>query len=96
VWGEFFGIIAPPNILNGEEFQDLKKSYKYDCLYKSMKIIVHKEADLEKIAEKRLEENFLLSHDNRIKKAFQLMKLSLMFKNESIKKPQGKGLLLKF
>lgn len=60
------------------------------------KIILHTNTDVEAINERRLQENFALSYDERMKKAFQLMRLSLLFKNGAIKKPQGKGIVLKF
>jgi len=60
------------------------------------KLIIHKEANPETINERRLFENFALTHAERMKKAFQLMKLSLLFKNGAIKKPQAKGIVLKF
>lgn len=60
------------------------------------KIILHTNTDVEAINERRLQENFALSYDERMKKAFQLMRLSLLFKNGAIKKPQAKGIVLKF
>ncbi len=60
------------------------------------KLILHTTADSNKINERRLLEDFALNHNERINKAFELMKLSLLFKNDSIKKPQGKGIVLKF
>lgn len=60
------------------------------------KLILHTKAEPEKIIERRLLEDFSLTHMERIVKAFELMKLSLIFKNNTIKKPQGKGIVLKF
>lgn len=60
------------------------------------KLILHTTADLEAINERRLNENVALTHQQRLKKAFELMKLSLLFKNDAIKKPQAKGIVLKF
>jgi hypothetical protein len=63
---------------------------------KMAKLIIHTTADLDAIDERRLQENFALTPEERIQKAFQLMKLSLLFKKETLKKPQGKGVVLKF
>jgi len=59
------------------------------------KLILHTEPNSEAIRERRLREDFALSHQERMKKAFNLMRLSLLFKKGSIKAPQGKGILLK-
>ncbi len=60
------------------------------------KLILHTNPDLNAINERRLQENFALTPQERLKKAFELMRLSLLFKNGVIKKPQGKGVVLKF
>ena len=60
------------------------------------KLILHTKADLNKVNERRLLEDFSLTPKERINKAFELMKLSLLFKKNPIKKPQGKGIVLKF
>ncbi|MFY9307780.1 MAG: hypothetical protein WAQ28_01905 [Bacteroidia bacterium] len=60
------------------------------------KLILHTRPDLDAIKERRLQENLALTHQERLKKAFELMRLSLLFKNGVIKKPQGKGFVLKF
>ena len=60
-----------------------------------MKLILHTEPNPENISERRLLENFALSYNERMKKAFDLMKLSLMFKNGPLKSPQAKGIVLK-
>lgn len=60
------------------------------------KLILHTEANVDSINERRLCESFALTHGERMKKAFELMKLSLLFKKNSIKKPLGKGIVLKF
>jgi hypothetical protein len=60
------------------------------------KLILHTDADLEKINERRLFEMLALTPGDRMNRAFQLMKLSLLFKKGPIKKPQGKGIVLKF
>ena len=60
------------------------------------KLILHTDANVDSINERRLFENFALTHTERMKKAFQLMKLSLLFKNGAIKKPQAKGIVLKY
>ena len=60
-----------------------------------MKLILHKEPDLEKINERRLFENLALSPEERMQKLFNLMKLSILLKNGPLKKPQSKGIVLK-
>jgi len=60
------------------------------------KLILHSEADVDAINERRLNESMSLTHQERIRKAFQLMRLSILFKNGAIKKPQGKGVVLKY
>jgi hypothetical protein len=66
-------------------------------LFKRMaKLILHNGTETPaSIEERRLKENLLLTPEERIKKAFQLMALSLLFKNGPIKKPQGLGIVLK-
>jgi hypothetical protein len=60
------------------------------------KIILHKEGQHpDAIAERRLQENFLLSPLERFKKTFQLMSLAAAFKQGPIKHPQGLGIVLK-
>lgn len=60
------------------------------------KLILHNDKNLESLVEKRAQEIFAFSYSERMKKAFNLMKLSLLFKNTSIKQPQAKGIVLKF
>lgn len=60
------------------------------------KLILHTRPDLDAIKERRLRENFALTPEERLKKAFKLMRLSLLFKNGPIKEPAGKGIILKF
>jgi hypothetical protein len=60
------------------------------------KLIIHPEGTThESIAERRLQENLLLSPEQRMKRAFELMALSALFKDGPIKKPQGLGIVLK-
>ena len=65
--------------------------------YKSKmpKLIIHTEADLQAINDRRLEEIFSLSYVERMKKAYHLMSLSIKFKKSALKQPQGLGVLLK-
>lgn len=60
------------------------------------KLILHTNPDIDAIKERRLRENFALTPEERLKKAFKLMRLALLFKNGPIKKPAGKGIVLKF
>lgn len=60
------------------------------------KLILHTEANIDSINDRRLSESFALTHRERMKKAFELMKLALLFKKNPIKNPQGKGIVLKF
>ncbi|MES2591690.1 MAG: hypothetical protein V4608_07385 [Bacteroidota bacterium] len=60
------------------------------------KLILHANADVEAINERRLQENFNLTYQERMKRAFDLMKLSFLLKEGEIKKPQAKGIVLKF
>jgi hypothetical protein len=60
------------------------------------KVIIHTHPDLEAIEERRLMENLLLSPNERMKRAFELMSLSILFsKNKILKSPQGLGIILK-
>jgi hypothetical protein len=60
------------------------------------KVIIHTHPDLEAIEERRLMENLLLSPNERMKRAFELMSLSILFsKNKILKSPQGLGTILK-
>lgn len=60
------------------------------------KIILHKEGENpESIADRRMQENLLLSPVERFKKTFQLMALAAAFKQGPIKAPQGLGVVLK-
>jgi hypothetical protein len=43
------------------------------------RIIIHNDLTLEEINEKRLFEDFNLTHKERMNKAFKLMRLSIMF-----------------
>ncbi len=53
---------------------------------KMAKVILHTSSNLDAINERRLKEIFALTHQQRLKKAFELMKLSLLFKNGALKK----------
>ena len=59
------------------------------------KLILHKEANLDAIIERRLQENFSLSPKERMKKAYLLMAISAKLKNGVLKEPQGLGIILK-
>ena len=59
-----------------------------------MKIIFHKESDLTSIEERRLRENFSLTPEQRVKKMFELMKMSQKFKSKELKNKTPKGILL--
>lgn len=48
----------------------------------------------EEIEERRFFENLALSPEQRIKKMFELMALSAMFKKGPLKMPQRKGIVL--
>jgi hypothetical protein len=58
------------------------------------RIILHNNSTNEAVNEMRLLEDFKLSHEKRMIKAFQLMKLSLMFSNKN-KTTFKKGIILK-
>ncbi len=60
------------------------------------KLILHTNADVAAIIERRMQEDFALTYQERLKKAFELMRLSLLFKKDAIKKPANKGIVLKF
>ena len=61
------------------------------------KLILHPETKtLSEIDERRMQEDFALSKKERMKKAFQLMRLSILFKETEIKLPLSKGLVLKY
>ena len=55
------------------------------------KVILYNEID----PDRRLFENLLLTPAERIKKLFDLMVLSAMFKKGPLKHPQGLGIVLK-
>jgi hypothetical protein len=59
-----------------------------------MKIIFHKEPDPACIEKRRLAEDFSLSPEKRVKKMFELMKMSLRFKSNDLKNKTPKGILL--
>ena len=60
------------------------------------KLILHTQGETsESIADRRRCENLALTPEQRIKKAFELMLLSSLFKNGPIKKPLGLGVVLK-
>ncbi len=59
------------------------------------KLVFHREANRESIVENRLYANLMLNPAERIKKAFTLMSLAVLFKKGAIKAPQGLGLVLK-
>ena len=59
------------------------------------KLILHTSSDLSAIEERRLRENFALSHKERMKKAFALIALAAKFKNGVLREPQGLGVVLK-
>lgn len=56
------------------------------------KLILHKIPDMDAIKERRMQEYFALSPDERLQKDFQLKKLSLLFNNSSIKGPTSKDI----
>lgn len=58
------------------------------------KIIIHNNLTVEEINEKRLFEDFKLSHKERISKAFKLMQLAIMFSQKD-KTKFKKGILIK-
>ena len=60
------------------------------------KLILHTIPDLNAINERRMQENFSFTYQERMKKAFELMRLSLLFKKGVIKEPTKKGIFLKF
>lgn len=59
------------------------------------KVILHTQAELSTIAERRLHEDFSLSKNERLFKAFRLMKLALMFKGNKYNVREHKGIVLK-
>lgn len=61
-----------------------------------MKLILHKEPNIESINERRLLENMSLSYEERMQKLAKLIKLSLLLKPGPIKKNEGKGIVLKY
>jgi hypothetical protein len=60
------------------------------------KLILHSQPNLNNIAERRLLEDFALSKEERLYKAFHLMKLALLFKNKTKNEALHKGIVLKF
>lgn len=48
----------------------------------------------EEIEERRFLENLALSPEQRMKKMFDLMALSALFKKGALKAPQGRGIVL--
>ena len=47
--------------------------------YRMARIIIHRDLTMEEINEKRLFEDFNLTYEERMRKAFQLMRLSILF-----------------
>ncbi len=65
-------------------------------LMKPQLIIHDKPLSAEEIEARRRKENMQLTPAERFYKAFQLMELAMLFSpNGIIKKPQGKGIILK-
>ncbi len=60
------------------------------------RLILHKNTVTEHVNERRLKDFYAMDFQERMKKAFQLMRLSLLFKNTTLKQPQAKGIVLKF
>ncbi len=58
------------------------------------RIIIHKNLTVEELNEKRLLENFNLTYEERIKKAFDLMKVALMFSQKD-KSKFKKGIIVR-
>ena len=46
------------------------------------RIVIHQNKTKEEVEETRLRENFALSHEERVKKMFDLMRLGLLFKKD--------------
>ncbi len=63
-------------------------------LYKMAKIIIHKDLTVEELNEKRLFDDFKLTHKERMNKAFKLMKLALLFSQKD-KTTFKKGIIIK-
>jgi hypothetical protein len=61
-----------------------------------MKLILHKDPNVESINERRLLEDLSLSYEERMQKLIKLIKLSLLLKTGPIKKNEGKGIVLKY
>jgi hypothetical protein len=61
----------------------------------NLKLILHTESSIEAINEKRLLENYALTHQQRMKIAFELMKLSFLFKKDVLKRPNSNGITLR-
>jgi hypothetical protein len=71
------------------------KVFQYKIVSKNMaKIIIHNNLSVDEINEKRLFEDFSMSHKQRMNKAFELMKLSILFSKFSNKEFK-KGIILK-
>jgi hypothetical protein len=47
------------------------------------KIIIHKHLSVEEINEQRLLDDFSMSHKQRMNKAFELMRLSMLFSKQN-------------
>ncbi len=58
------------------------------------KIIIHKGLTVDEINDQRLFEDFKLTHRERMKKAFKLMRLAIMFSQKD-KSAFKKGILIK-
>ena len=57
-------------------------------------IIIHSNLTTEQLNEKRLFDDFKLTHKERIKKAFQLMRLAILFSQKD-KNTFKKGIIIK-
>lgn len=60
------------------------------------KIIFNTNLTVDEVNDKRLYEGFLLKPEERVKKMFQLIKMSLKLKSIDAPKRESKGLLLLF
>jgi hypothetical protein len=59
------------------------------------KLILHTNADLQAIGDRRLQEDFMLTPKERFEKAYLLMKIAAQFRKGPLKEPQGLGIVLK-
>lgn len=75
----------------------VEKVFRFNMNKKKMtKIIFNTNLTADEINDKRLFEGFLLKPEDRIKKMFQLIKMSLKLKSSNAPKRESKGLLLLF